>query len=162
MEMTKESLSHQDLLNLLFYNQDSGLFYWKESRKRVKCGDVAGGIKKNGYVYLMVNGRSYRAHRLAWFYIYGVFPVDQIDHINRNRQDNRIENLRLADSFVNARNKGVSKNNSSGFRGICWDSKNLKWKVKITVSGQDIAVGRFKEIQEAVLARKNAEIQFWS
>ena len=88
-----QELSHEELKNILHYNPEIGLFSWliKPSDK-IKIGSIAGSVDKDGYVIITLNSKKYRAHRLIWFYVYGKWPVNEIDHINRIPSDNRIIN----------------------------------------------------------------------
>ncbi len=116
-------LTLDDLRRTLEYRPDSGLFIYKERRGRKKPGDVAGRTHKSGYVYIVINRVNYLAHRLAWFYVNGSFPKSQIDHINRVRNDNRIENLREATGAENMQNYSKPTTNKSGVVGVFWNKK---------------------------------------
>ena len=102
----------------------------------------------------------YRAHRLAWLYMFGCFPQNQIDHINGDSLDNRIENLRDVSNLENGRNQKKPKNNKSGVVGVSWDKKKLKWASKICVSGKGLFLGYFDEIGDAETARLSANKKY--
>jgi len=105
MKFMKEELTQEKLKELLYYDQLTGVFKWKiKPRQSVNIGDIAGTILKKGYISIAINRKRYQAHRLAWLYVYGVYP-DQIDHQNHVRNDNRIINLTASDSYGNSRNK---------------------------------------------------------
>ena len=101
----KEELTQARLKELLYYDQKTGIFTWKESRRCVKKDDVSGTLDSKGYVIIMVDRIRYKAHRLAWFYIYGVWPKNDIDHINTIRHHNFIVNLREATRGENLQNQ---------------------------------------------------------
>lgn len=104
----RQRLTRNRLWAVLNYNPISGLFYWKCKDKlgsHVIIGNVAGGLDEKGYIRIRIDGKKYRAHRLAWLYTFGVWPTLQIDHINRVRDDNRICNLREADFHLQALNR---------------------------------------------------------
>jgi len=102
------------LKELLNYNETTGAFTWKVTPKsyRVAVGDVAGGVHSKGYIHIKIDGVTRFAHRLAWLYVFGSLPKQQIDHINRIKTDNRISNLRDVSATENNRN-------TSRFKGIC-------------------------------------------
>lgn len=154
-------LSQNKLKSLLEYDKHTGFFSWKENRQKVKIGDVAGHNSKNGYCYIMIDGKSYRSHRLAWLYVYGGFPKNQIDHINRNKLDNRLENLREASKELNARNKGLRKTNKSGVTGVHWSKRYGKWVAKISALGKNYTIGRYDHFYDAVKARKVKQDILW-
>lgn len=120
-------------------------------------GDVAGGLVHK-YIRIMMGGKIYSAHRLAWLYMTGKWPKDQIDHINHIRGDNRWVNLREATSYENQRNRPLLRNNKSGINGIRWD-KN-RWVVTVGVDGANIHLGRFADKFEAICARKSADNKY--
>ncbi len=149
------------LHEILKYDSESGLFTWKvRTSKRVRKGQIAGTVKNDGYVRIRIDGSLYLAHRLAWLYHYGTFPENEIDHINRNKSDNRIENLRDVDRITNAINKDLQSNNTSGVVGVRWHCKSCRWQAYIGVNGKTIQLGKFEEFYEAVNARKNAEVLY--
>ena len=142
--MTKTSTITQSFLHsILNYDPYTGIFTWNVFRGgTAKPGTIAGTIE-DGYRRIIVNGKSYRAHRLAWFYIYGVWPPEGTDHYNRIRDDNRLCNIRTANDEMNSRNKGKYKNNKSGYKGVSWKDKNNKWVAQIQVNKKGIHLGLF-------------------
>ena len=146
MNKTKEDMTtvtHQRLKELLCYDNESGLFYWKVDRNKVKLGDVAGRPAVGGYVRIRIDSKDYLAHRLAWFYVNGFWPKLDLDHINRVADDNRIINLREATKLQNVHNRSMSKNNTSGFMGVSWSKTDKKWKVQLRVNYRRIPLGSF-------------------
>jgi len=113
-------LPYELLVKILDYNKDTGDFIWKIDRTGgTKAGDVAGFYRKaDGYHQIKFDGTSYLSHRLAWLYVYGSWPKEYLDHINQNKRDNRIVNLREATSVENHRNVPMQKNNKSGVVGF--------------------------------------------
>lgn len=98
----KKELTHEYLLEMLHYDSISGHFWWKKTRSHKKSGSLAGSHdKSNGYIFICINKYPYLAHRLAWFYVHGKWPDNQIHHVNRNRCDNRIRNLQDVTMEVN-------------------------------------------------------------
>lgn len=138
------TVTHEDLLRQLDYCSETGIFRWKVNRKntKVQAGDIAGTPHKvNRYRYIYLNSKLYFEHRLAWFYVYGVWPVNQIDHKNQDRTDNRINNLREASNAQNASNRTVLSNNTSGFKGVTWDRNRNKWRAKLIWNNKTISLG---------------------
>ena len=155
-------LTAEYLRSILHYDQETGIFTWKVSTsRRVRVGDVAGCSNGGGYLQIMVQSRLHLTHRLAWLYTYGEWPKDQIDHINRNRSDNRISNLREATHTQNARNMSKASNNTSGHPGVHWYSRDSKWLAHITHNYKQIHLGCFNTIEEALSARKAGELKYW-
>lgn len=146
LPLTQERLKH-----LLHYNPDTGVFTWlSKPSRRINSGSIAGRIKpKKGYVEIGISGRIYLAHRLAWLYIYGTWPKEQVDHINGIRNDNRIKNLRLATTSQNQWNKKMQKNNTSGIKGVSWDNQRGKWIAQCWLFGKHHKIGRFSSIDDA-------------
>lgn len=142
-------LTQKYLQEILHYNPDTGAFKWAKTRKRVRIGDTAGHIHARGYIHICILSRRYMAHRLAWFYVHGKWPQDEIDHINGVRDDNRIANLREANHVDNQRNRPIPKNNTSGIKGVWWDKKTNKWCAAVRVNGKRRYIGYFTDIAEA-------------
>ena len=150
-------ITYERLKELLHYSPDSGIFTWKLSTARcIKPGDIA-GCKSLGYIRIRIDGKIYQAHRLAWLYHYGEWPKYGLDHINRIKDDNRIENLRDVDQYENMRNTGNPSDNTSGIKGISWHKKANKWMARIAVNGKDKHLGLYKSFHNAVCARHVAE-----
>lgn len=151
-------ITQERLKELLDYDPGTGVFTWRIGRGfRAKAGSVAGRVNKRGYWEVSVDHKRYRSHRLAWLYIYGELPPNQIDHINRIRTDNRISNLRLATIPENNQNQGKRRDNTSGVIGVYWDKKNGKWKAQISLNGRVMSLGRYETIEEATTARVAAK-----
>jgi hypothetical protein len=140
-------LTAERLRELLAYEPGTGLFTWRVDRclnRIVKAGMVAGSTHTTyGYVYIGVDGRNYRAHRLAWLYVHGAWPEHEIDHINGLPADNRIVNLRDVTSSANKQNlrRAKSSNKSSGLLGV--QKKRNRWYAHITVRGRQRHIGVF-------------------
>ena len=140
-------ITQQYIKELFHYNEHTGDFTRLIKRGSSHVGDIAGSITWNGYTSIYIDGKNYRAHQLAWLYVHGVWPDTDIDHINRNKSDNRIVNLRLASRSQNNINSGLHSHNTSGFRGV-YASRN-KWAAQIKLNGKKIYLGRFNTAEEA-------------
>lgn len=155
-------LTQEKLKELLHYDPETGIFIWLErTSKKIRVGDTAGCInKKNGYRYIRIQGTLYLAHRLAWMYITGSFPDFQIDHEDHVRTRNVFNNLRNATNKSNGLNQSLSLNNTSGFNGVTWHSTAKKWQAQITIDGNNIYLGLFENIEDAISKRKAANIEY--
>jgi len=136
----------------LDYNPKTGIFTWNKDRTGgVKKGDIAGTIShRDGYVMIGCKMKRISAHRIAWFMFYGSIPDDkEIDHINNDRKDNRIVNLRLCTHAENQRNRRLASNNTSGYKGVVWNIKERKWVAQIKVGGKGMRLGSYHTPEEA-------------
>lgn len=148
------------LRELLIYSLDTGVLSWAVDRQgQMRRGDVAGTVDGKGYLRIRIDGVDYRAHRLAWMLHYGVAPGEEIDHINRVKLDNRIENLRDADRSVNVLNRALQKNNTTGVVGVNWRKDRQRWTASISKNKRSRHLGYFAHIEDAIRARRTAEIQ---
>lgn len=140
--------THSELLGILSYEPDTGLFHWLVSKPGVKPGRLAGSLGYRGYWQISINGKVHLAHRLAWFYIHGVWPTSQIDHKNMKRDDNRIENLRPATPSQNRANTrpGTSM---SGLKGAHWNKARQYWQSYVKLNGRSIYLGSFDSAEAA-------------
>ena len=112
------NLTQERLKYLLHYDLETGVFHNRAPRHGCPRGGVAGNTGTGGYVVLQLDGKKYLAHRLAWFYVYGCWPTEQIDHVDRNRVNNCIFNLREATSSENHCNTGCRQRSASGLKGV--------------------------------------------
>lgn len=143
-----------DLLrNQLDYDSETGIFVWLvKPYKKTPSGSVAGSTYGQGYRYIGIDGIRYSAHRLAWKMTTGSDPVNNIDHINGDKSDNKIANLREATKSQNQYNQGKHADNTSGHKGVCWDKAHGKWKAQISINGKNKYIGIFTDINDAAAA----------
>lgn len=140
----------------LRYEPETGDFYWiKSPPKHNLAGKKAGYIESDGYVSLRLNGKRYKAHRVAWYLAYGEEPPGLLDHINRNRSDNRITNLRLSSPRLNQQNRSVYKRSVSGKTGV--RHYKGRWRASICVNQKHKWLGSFDDLEMAIAARVAAE-----
>lgn len=156
----KNNLTQERLKELLNYEPETGVFTWRVGRGSAKKGEVAGNLHTKGYVHISVDGEVYKAHRLAWLYLHGSFPQNQIDHINGVRRDNRLSNLRCVSNAENGRNRKKQCTNTSGLNGVCFDKSSGKLMARIVVEGKRIYLGCFDNMLDAAVARKSAELKY--
>lgn len=158
--MARNLISHFELRRLLHYDADTGVFTWKlDVNSRARAGQVAGNLEKSGYVRIRINKVVYSAHRLAWFYHYGTWPKDRIDHKDGNESNNSILNLRVASNSQNMRNASAPSSNKSGVRGVYWNKSLEKWHAQIQIHGKKFHIGYFDSISAAKEARALAAIK---
>lgn len=155
-----ETLTHSELKKRINYNPETGVFIWlpREAKNWNSrwAGKVAGSKSLDGYVAINLHNKLYKAHRLAWLYMTGKWPELMIDHINHDKMDNRFVNLREADFKVNGQNAALRSTNTSGHNGVCWHKNCNLWRVRIKVDNKHRHIGYFKNLEDAVKAREEA------
>lgn len=166
MRKNKPLPDDEYLKSILIYNKPSGLLVWRfRHNQRPQwnsryAGKVAGHCFTNRsgktYINIVVDGEKFLAHRVVWKMTKGDEP-DEVDHIDGNGRNNRLENLRSSDCVSNHRNKRLSIKNSSGCVGVSRRSGRNKWRADIKVNGKSISIGSYDTFAEALAARKNAE-----
>lgn len=156
MKGTKIKLTQKRLKEVLDYDPKTGVFIWKQSGSGRRKTLVA-GCKHNGYIRIKIDDNKYSAHRLAWLYTYGYLPEYRLDHKDRIRDHNWIDNLREASNQCNMRNCGNPKDNTSGVKGISLDKRDGKWQAYIIVNQKHCHLGCYKSFDEAVCARLAGE-----
>jgi len=151
--MTEHELL-RELLKVYSYDPCTGLFTRiLKTHHQNNVGDIVGfNAKPNRYVVIRINKKNYNAHRVAWLLMTGEWPKDQIDHINRKRNDNRFTNLRECTPMQNSRNAVTGANNRSGYKSVHWRATPRKWLASITFKGKLIDLGLFECRHEAARA----------
>lgn len=148
MELTQEYLK-----SVLNYCPETGVFTWRVTGRGRRLNRVAGyDDGRTGYQYISVGGKRYLAHRLAWLYIIGDWPKDQIDHIDGEKSNNIFSNLREANNSQNNSNKPAQQNNQSGYKGVSFVNRKKPWVAQLTVEGKNIWIGRFETKELAYAA----------
>ena len=156
--IAKSPLSIETLKEWIDYNPKTGEFKWKKSPHHlIKAGDMAGGYEKRGYRIFKLKEKTIKGHRAAWAIIYGYFPSGEIDHIDNNPSNNRIDNLREVDRSRNQMNAKTPKHNKSGVKGVHYCKSKQKWLATIGFNKKKICIGHFDLFNEAVQARKDKE-----
>jgi hypothetical protein len=165
----------QQARELLGYDPETGILRWKprplssfpnvriaKSWNAKHAGKVAGSVTASTARYkrkqVWLKTKAYYAHRVAWLITHGEWPAGQIDHINGDATDNRIANLRVVDHTTNMRNTRLPKGNTSGVIGVSWRKDTNKWGARIQVNGKYRSLGYFTDFDDAVAARKAAEV----
>lgn len=166
--MKEPNITLQFLNECISYSAISGSFIWKKrpashfkslrsmnSWNAKYSGGKAGAVTSQGYIAISLNKKLFFSHRLAWFMYYGVWPHQQIDHINRNKQDNSIDNLRDVSPSDNLFNRGFLTNNKSGCNGVSFCNTTKTW---CSYFGKK-RLGRFKTVEEAIQSRIDYETE---
>ena len=138
------------------YFKTERAFKWWNNRFANK---PAGSVNNEGYLLIWVFDVLYRVHRIIWLWVHGEMPK-HIDHINGDKLDNRIKNLRSVTHKENHRNQSMPRNNTSGVCGVSWHKRDKKWVAYIKVNGKTISLGYFSDKNEAIKARKQADIDY--
>tara|TARA_R110002094_G_scaffold157781_2_gene144049 strand:+ start:17418 stop:17915 length:498 start_codon:yes stop_codon:yes gene_type:complete len=155
MEITQEYL-----LSILSYNPITGEVTWENpTSHRLKRGDRAGCVNGNGYRIITFQRNPFLEHRLIWLMLYGEWP-EQIDHINQDKTDNRLSNLRNASSLENHRNLSISKRNTSGFTGVSWSKTYQHWVASISLNKKSVCLGCYTNKVDAINCRKEANEKY--
>ena len=156
------STTREQLLQLFRYFPNYGLLYWRRRRGGISRTDIpAGGVDLRGYRHVKILGKVYRIHRLVWLIETGEWPEGDLDHIDQNKANNRFSNLRAATRSQNMSNRGIYRNNTSGFKGVGWHKANRKWRARVTVRGVQHFVGWFDCPEEAAHAYDEAAIRLY-
>lgn len=178
--MTREPLPSPELLRkLLRYEPETGLLFWRErgveffkAGYRSAKGNMnqwnsawAGkeaftAVNAGGYKHGRIFCRLHLAHRVIFAIHHGYWPENQIDHNNGIRASNKIKNLSVVNNQGNQRNTHMRKDNTSGFTGVCWDTKSKKWMAYIMVDARQLHLGHFSNLPDAITARKAANAKY--
>jgi hypothetical protein len=153
-----QDLTAARLRELLSYDPDTGQFIWLVKRGKARLGMSAGTNHVRGYRCIFIQGKNYLAHRLAWLWVHGAWPDQQIDHINGDRLDNRMANLRQVTNAINSQNRRrANKNNSSGRLGVSQNANGFLSLIRI--DGNLIRIGLYETADEAHAAYLQAKRQ---
>lgn len=152
-------LTQQRLKELLHYDAQTGIFTRRISlSNRTPVGSIAGSVNKSdGYIYITVDAKREAAHRLAWFYVYGVWPKGLLDHKDTIKTHNWIDNLREADKSTNGANRGLNKNNTTGFMGVT--KFRSGYRAAIKVNHKSHFLGVFPDVLEAAKVYDKAALE---
>jgi len=155
---TNKTLTQEFLLNV--FNYIDGEIYWKTKISRiVKVGKKAGSFDAKGYKEVGIKGKSYKVHRVIYMMFNGYLPKE-IDHIDNNKANNRIENLRDATSSQNNCNQKLKSNNTSGYKGVSWCKYKEKWTVRVTKNKKVKQIGYFDDLELASLVAIEARNKY--
>lgn len=169
----RNDLTAEYVRECLDYDPETGLLTWKRRPREHFTSDrsynswnskhsnkEAGSLKKRtNYRHIRINHKFYSSHRIAWLIVYGEWPKNDIDHIDQDRSNNKITNLRDVPNSENQKNQTMKRNNTSGHTGI-YPVPSGKWKASIYVNGKNKTIGTFRDKEDAIKARKDAEIKY--
>jgi hypothetical protein len=169
---TLTDVSPEDIKRLFIF--DNGRYYWQPRplsdfktatshaawNKKYAGAETMCTPNGSGYKQVCINHKTYSAHRVIWAFHYGEWPANQIDHINGDRGNNDISNLRVVTSAENGRNQRRRRTNVSGHMGVHWNKKCSKWQAQLSVGGDKKYLGLFDDIEEAVAVRAKANIEY--
>jgi hypothetical protein len=165
MAVPRAELTQDDVRRALDYDAQTGVMTWRTRADRDHswnmrfANEVAGNTMGHGYRCINILGKLHLVHRLAWLWMTGEWPPGNIDHINRDRADNRWCNLRLASASQNAMNSGLREANTSGVKGVSWSKSKRRWIAFITLNGKRRHLGSSTMIEEAKRIREAAEAE---
>jgi len=155
----EKELNWEYLTSVLEYNTTTGIFINKINRSNSALkGSIAGNtdqIHSNKYLEVYLNNYHYAAHRLAWFYCFKEWPNGLIDHIDGNKSNNSLDNLRECSYSENFYNSVLRKDNSSGYKGVCLDKRSNKYRAYIYINGRQKSLGYYNTALEASNAYRN-------
>lgn len=156
------TLTQERLKKVINYDSGTGEFIWLHNRIRTDLiGMPAGSINGDGYRTIRIDRVLYQAHRLAFLYMTGKFPPADVDHINRNRADNRWDNLREATRSQNCFNKAMISTNTSGVKGVYWHKRNKKWTVRVQIEKKFSYLGIYEDLELAELVANEARVKYY-
>ena len=147
------TISKDRLIELYSYDEHSGIF------TDVKNGTKVDGWENYGYRHVTIDGTNYRLHRLAFMFMTGNLPDNDIDHINHIRDDNRWCNLREVTVADNNKNLSMNRNNKSGVNGVSWNESRKRWCVYASKNNKTVGLGRYKTLEEAIEARAYFDVE---
>lgn len=156
----RKELTAARLRELLHYEMESGVFTRRVAvNNKTKVGEIAGTYTNpDGYIRIRLDGYTYVAHRLAWLYVHGEWPPEQIDHIDTNQQNNTFSNLRTASNSENQQNRRrPMRTNKSGLLGVYSDAKSGTWRACIRISGKTKSLGSYATPEAAHTAYLKAK-----
>jgi HNH endonuclease len=137
------------LRELMNYDAATGVFTWRKGRGRAAAGAIAGSPDEDGYVAIGIDGKRYRAHRLAWLYVSGQWPASDLDHEDCDKTNNRFKNLRPATFSENRCNVPLQRVNTSGYKGVHFNKHAKRWRSIIKARGASKFLGYFDTAESA-------------
>lgn len=156
-----ENATIESLKEILDYDPNNGFFYWKVSRGSARSGKKTGWKDTTGYIRIRAFKKLYHAHRLAYAFMKNEWPENNVDHINRIRDDNRWCNLRPASQSQNCGNQSLSRSNKSGYKGVSYIKSHKLFRAEITCRGRAMTLGYFKSAHDAGMAYREKALELF-
>ncbi len=154
----RPELTAERARELLHYDPETGVLTWRITRGTARAGSVAGYLSAKGYLQVGIDGRLHYGHRLAWLLAYGAWPEHLVDHVNNDRADNRLRNLRAATNAENLQNRrGPQVNSRSGYIGAHWHKAAGRWHAAIKANGRSRSLGYYDTAEAAHAAYVEAK-----
>lgn len=144
------------LKELIHYNPETGVWTWLQSGKGRRSLIAGSRSKRSGRREICIDYKRYQAYHLAFLYMTGEMPADEVDHRDKNCTNDSWENLREATRLQNGANRSLNKNNTSGVTGVTWDRKNQKWRSSLVTNGVYVSLGRHTDLDVACAVRQEA------
>lgn len=151
------ALSESRLRAVLTYDPATGVFRWRCSAGKAVAGEIAGSVNKRGYRVIGIDGARHQGHRLAWFYVHGVWPGNTIDHRDLEHDHNWIDNLRPATRGEQNQNIRPNSRNKSGHIGVSWSKRLKRWRADICLNRKSRTLGHFVDKADAIAAHAAAK-----
>ncbi len=163
-QLYNESLITQEYLKrILYWHKNADVWVWLQASafgSHIYSGDIAGHINGKGYHTISIKGISYLSHRLVYLYEYGVWPIENLDHKNKSRACNNVDNLRESSMLQNSWNKGKQINNTTGFIGVIQQKSNKRYQARLNVNGVRKSFGTYKTAIEAAKVRDRQALKY--
>lgn len=155
-------LTQKRLKEVCDYDPNTGSLLWKEPGKKRVVGERVGSLGSHGYLETSIDYHRCLVHRLVWLWHHGEFPAEHTDHINHDRVDNRIENLRSVTNRQNNFNQRKRiKRTSSRYKGVSWNTRRRKWKAAIKLGNKHLTIGYYASEFEAALKYNQVATEYY-
>jgi hypothetical protein len=155
-------VTQERLKQLLHYDPVTGVFTRIQSSRSDRLGQQPGSRNTKGHIQIRIDGKLYVAHRLAWLYVNGQFPINQLDHIDGDKTNNKFGNLRTATNKQNQENVPLQTNNTSGYRGVSFDKRVNKFRAYVCHNRKNITIGLFATGEDAAIAARSVRDQLFT
>lgn len=160
VQRRENMLTQSQLKELMHYCPETGEFTRLKASGAYKVGSKVGSVDVHGYIQIRIGPKNYKGHHLAWLYVYGHLPIEDLDHADRNRANNAIANLRYLTAQQHREHRGRNKNNTSGYRGVSYDKFTGRWRAQLKTNYGSVWLGRHDTAEVAYEAYKRGAAQY--